>query len=255
MMNILLPQHRRAFSLVELSIVLVILGLLVGGVLSGRSLIRASELRAITTERDKFTSAIYAFRDKYFQLPGDLSNAYQFWGATCGTNTTTASTGCNGDGNGIITVQNEDTKVWEHLARAGLIEGTYTGVLSSDSGVDATNTPGSKMRDGYWDIDTADVSSNGYPDMAGYVADGALLLHYGSIGSATPFIDTHRNLTRGESWSIDKKVDDGRADSGAVRGHAYNECYDSGTDYYNIAGSNGGGNADTTDCILHFKIK
>ena len=68
------------FSLLELSIVLVILGLLAGGVLSGKSLIRAAELRTIGTERDRFRTAMYAFRDKYFMLPGDISNATSFWG-------------------------------------------------------------------------------------------------------------------------------------------------------------------------------
>ena len=61
-----MEKLRQGFSLVELSIVLVILGLLVGGVLSGQSLIRASELRKYTTSADKYKTAILSFRDKYF---------------------------------------------------------------------------------------------------------------------------------------------------------------------------------------------
>ena len=72
---------RSAFSLVELSIVLVILGLLTGGILSGQSLIRAAELRSVTTEYSRYTAATYSFRDKYFALPGDMSNAESFWGS------------------------------------------------------------------------------------------------------------------------------------------------------------------------------
>lgn len=68
-------SQRNAFSLVELSIVLVILGLLVGGILAGQSLIRASELRAVTSEQARIVTAIQAFRDKYFALPGDMRNA------------------------------------------------------------------------------------------------------------------------------------------------------------------------------------
>ena len=63
---------QRGFTLVELSIVLVILGLLVGGVLSGQSLIRAAELRAVSTEHSKFVTAMNSFRDKYFAAPGDM---------------------------------------------------------------------------------------------------------------------------------------------------------------------------------------
>lgn len=62
---------RSGFSLVELSIVLVILGLLVGGVLTGQSLIRASELRKFMNTMERYKAATYTFRDKYFALPGD----------------------------------------------------------------------------------------------------------------------------------------------------------------------------------------
>src|SRR5438552_4058186 len=76
---------RQAFSLVELSIVLVILGLLVGGILSGQSLIRAAELRSVTTEFSRYLAAVQSFKDKYFALPGDMANATAFWGIAGGT--------------------------------------------------------------------------------------------------------------------------------------------------------------------------
>ena len=94
--------YNKGFTLVELSIVLVILGLLVGGVLSGQSLIRAAELRSITAQQQRFVTSINAFRDKYFALPGDMTNAQSFWGvanATPSTCYSTAGTGtqtCNG---------------------------------------------------------------------------------------------------------------------------------------------------------------
>lgn len=68
------------FSLVELSIVLVILGLLVGGILGGQSLIHAAELRAIPTETEKYQTALNTFRMKYFALAGDFDKATSFWG-------------------------------------------------------------------------------------------------------------------------------------------------------------------------------
>ncbi|MFZ4540565.1 MAG: pilus assembly FimT family protein [Rickettsiales bacterium] len=76
--------QQRAFSLVELSIVLVILGLLVGGILSGQALIRASELRAVVTEYNRHAVDTKTFRDKYFALPGDMANATSFWGRVGG---------------------------------------------------------------------------------------------------------------------------------------------------------------------------
>ena len=72
-----LPRTRKnqGFTLVELSIVLVILGLLVGGVLTGQSLIRAAELRTVSTQYATFSTAVNTFRDKYFTIPGDMTNA------------------------------------------------------------------------------------------------------------------------------------------------------------------------------------
>jgi len=65
----LIVSPRHAFSLVELAIVLVILGLLVGGVLSGSSLIRASELRSISTQYTNYYTAVRSFRDKFLPCP------------------------------------------------------------------------------------------------------------------------------------------------------------------------------------------
>ena len=83
---------QKAFSLVELSIALVILDLLVGRVLSGQSPIHAAELRAVTQEEQKFLAATHTFRDQYLSLPGDMTNATAFWG--------TSTTGCIGQANG-----------------------------------------------------------------------------------------------------------------------------------------------------------
>ena len=59
---------QRGFSLVELSIVLVILGLLVGGVLGGQALIRAAEIRGVLADKDKYLAAVYTFKNKYQAL-------------------------------------------------------------------------------------------------------------------------------------------------------------------------------------------
>jgi len=104
---------KQGFSLVELSIVLVILGLLVGGVLSGQSLIRAAELRKYITLQDRYRTALLSFRDKYFALPGDMTNATAFWGAKSATNclnnagaaVNTATGTCDGNGDGNIYYQ------------------------------------------------------------------------------------------------------------------------------------------------------
>jgi len=141
----------RGFSLVELSIVLVILGLLTGGILTGQSLIHAAELRKFMTQMSHYKTATYSFRDKYMALPGDMQNAKQFWGAagpddsTCrpvdSSTLSNPKNTCNGDGDGTIEHSSGDIsnlifynqswetfRFWQHLANAGLIEGMYSGV-------------------------------------------------------------------------------------------------------------------------------
>src|SRR6478736_5064846 len=126
-----LKKQLHAFSLVELSIVLVILGLLTGGILAGQSLIRAAELRAVSTEFVRYKTATHSFRDKYFQLPGDMNNATSFWGAlssvsdtACQAISATTTATCNGNSNGQVAqyvVSNDELmRFWQHLANAGL---------------------------------------------------------------------------------------------------------------------------------------
>jgi prepilin-type N-terminal cleavage/methylation domain-containing protein len=89
-------HSHNGFTLIELSIVLVIIGLLVGGVLVGRHLIRAAELSQFSSEVQELNLKITVFKDKYGGKPGDLDKASQFFSSCVdiGGNT------CNGDGGG-----------------------------------------------------------------------------------------------------------------------------------------------------------
>ncbi|MEQ1706400.1 MAG: hypothetical protein ABL867_10595 [Rickettsiales bacterium] len=135
----------------ELSIVIVIIGLVVGGALVGRDLIKAAELRAIISEKETYTTAVNSFRLKYSAMPGDMANAADIWGIGAGNSSDnytdscstsiffTPPTGtqtCNGDGNSLIggkgasaffqlIVDKEPLSVASHLANAGLIQGKY----------------------------------------------------------------------------------------------------------------------------------
>lgn len=220
---------KHGFSLVELSIVLVILGLLTGGILAGQSLIRASELRSITTEYQRYATATGAFRDKYFALPGDMPNATSFWGATHGTLATcvvTASTGtstCNGNGDGRISAGAipvadnfyEVFSYWKQLANAGLIEGQYTGVQASATAhhsVLGSNVPASKISNAGWLINHAGTLTGTAPWYDGNY--GNLLYVGASVANSFP----HGGMLKPEeAWNIDTKMDDGRPGLGSVR--------------------------------------
>lgn len=231
-MNTVASSHR-AFSLVELSIVLVILGLLTGGVLTGQSLIRAAELRSVTTDFQRYSSAIQAFRDKYFALPGDMTNATMFWGkdnTNCSGNTGTAATPgtCNGDGNGQIDAWSEMYRAWQQLANAGLVEGSYTGFLTSASAVVPPviggTVPKSKISSTYWQLlwfsqYSGTNSEFGYSDLAD-VKKNTLIF---SGTNASSWVST-AVIRPEEAWNIDTKMDDGRPAFGLVRGSPAGGC-------------------------------
>lgn len=242
-------RTRTGFSLVELSIVLVILGLLVGGILSGKSLIRASELRSITTQQGQISTAVKAFKDKYFQLPGDFNNAISFWGAanaapaSCVVTPSSDKRTCNGNGDGVIYpiaydpgggapwVPYEGARFWQHLANADLIEGQYSGLPTTyisgagkDSGTGLTISLPGKIQGSYWA--TYNISAVGF----GYSFNGetgnALIL--GAPGSI-PSFSMAGIMTPTEVWNIDTKMDDGKPGTGKVVVYApsgLNQCTD-----------------------------
>lgn len=221
--------RQRAFSLVELSIVLVILGLLVGGVLAGQSLIRAAELRSISTEYARYATAAQTFRDKYFAVPGDMTNGTAFWGrraatGACVTNSGAAlntTTGvCDGDGDGRLTetgagfYPDERFVFWRALANAGLIEGTYTGTtvaggsFHSQGGV---NVPRARMNNALWYTNSRAASSGSTVEF---------VMEYGNflqIGAYQANLSPNSSIMYPEeAWNIDTKMDDGMPGRGTV---------------------------------------
>jgi prepilin-type N-terminal cleavage/methylation domain-containing protein len=223
-------RKQSAFSLVELSVVLVILGLLVGGVLAGQSLIRAAELRSVLADFSRYNAAFRTFQDKYFALPGDMSNATAFWGIASGT--TGADTNCfdvfkaaqptcNGDGDQRILdrvlggTHNsvERFLVWQHLANAALVEGSYTGRTNDNTAfavVPGRNLPLSKSANNYYDIYFYDINVATAFGMVGQSFDNHFITLYG------PAASNYAAIKPEDAWNIDTKLDDGRPGTGSV---------------------------------------
>lgn len=230
-------KKEQGFTLIELSIVLVILGLLAGGILSGQSLIRAAELRATSQEVQQYMVAVNTFRDKYHGVPGDLNNATRFWGeahATPATCRDTASTGketCDGNGDGYVARSDgssEQFRFWQHLSNAGIISGSYTGVNGStgqdhhDIGV---NVPQGKMGDSGWSAYHFDSAYGSTP----ITNDFGNILIFGSEGMNSSGVvgKTWDNVfIPAELWNIDRKFDDGRAATGQIRAYQLKDCTD-----------------------------
>ncbi|GAA0597519.1 prepilin-type N-terminal cleavage/methylation domain-containing protein [Caenispirillum bisanense] len=105
-------ESQKGFTLIELSIVLVIIGLLVGGVIKGQELIKGSRQNNMMNAIQGYTAAVSNYQGTYRALPGDDSGAQTRW----------TGTGANGNGNGLISAAERQT-FWAHMRAAGLITG------------------------------------------------------------------------------------------------------------------------------------
>ncbi len=127
------------FTLVETAIVLVIIGLLLAAVIQGQELIRSARVRSLIAEGEAVSTAIMGFQDRFGALPGDFRDA--------ANNLTEASGSGNGNGRieddaaGTDVVPHEEILVWNHLARSGFLNGSYSMTSSSVAIPDAGNTP------------------------------------------------------------------------------------------------------------------
>ena len=113
-------NKQTGFTLIELAIVLVIIGLLLGGVLRGQELINSAKVKNMANDFRSIPVYIYGYQDKFKTLPGDDANAVAHVGAASG-----------GDGDGKIegawnssTKTVETAKFWEHVRLAGLATGS-----------------------------------------------------------------------------------------------------------------------------------
>ncbi len=219
------------FTLIELSIVLVIIGLTVGGILTGQSLIRSAEVNSIISDIEKLKTAIYTFRTKYNALPGDMNNAQSFWGAVsdCRVAQTTAAT-CNGNGDGYVTSNGsasatsgyEDFMLWKHLANAGLIQGNYIGITDGATyySVTARNSPSGKISGSLWQM--------GYSGVQVASTWGAFDGVYNQLiefGIYMPDDSPYNNVvTASEAYALDMKFDNGKPGTGKMRVLSDSSC-------------------------------
>jgi prepilin-type N-terminal cleavage/methylation domain-containing protein len=127
------------FTLVELSIVLVIIGLIVGGVLVGQDMIRAAEIRSTIAQVEKYNTAVNTFRDKYANLPGDMlsSDATRFGFTARGGAATNRGDGdrlLEAPGSGLL-LGTETGLFWRDLSQVALIDNGFATITDGGSGL------------------------------------------------------------------------------------------------------------------------
>lgn len=192
-------KRQHGFTLVEIAIVLVIIGLLLGGILKGQELINSARVRNLADTATGIQAAYYGFIDRYRRVPGD-------WNTTAASQAIGITVRGGGNDNGRIDNGppmdwTEPNSLWDHLGASGFIQGSYltgstlavTTAPTTDNGLAPLNAFNNVMILGRSD------------DWAGAPASRLHLV----MGGGIP-VDVMREL--------DLKLDDGVPDAGSLRG-------------------------------------
>ncbi len=221
------------FTLIELAVVMIIIGLLIGGILKGQELIANAQVKATVAQIKAIDTAIMTFRDKYGALPGDLRNA-----STRLPNCSAAP--CNTDGNADGRINEAGLGIWpaidaeeavafSQLSAAGLLAGVQTASTAVGYG---QTLPEAKIGGGFmigYSTGSANASGMGATMPAG---------HYIVLNGAAANVGAETGPLRAiQAAQIDRTIDDGIPNSGTVRvvsgtngcstGNAYNESNES----------------------------
>lgn len=201
----MMKRVQSGFTLVEIAVVLVIIGLLLGGVLKGQELIASARVRNLADQQAGIQAAYYGFNDRYRAVPGDMTAA----DATSAIGQTVYLGAAASDGQLVApddsSPWSELNGVWEQMSKSGFIKGSYPGQTAG--GVDPSSAPPN--------ADHAPVNvfngvlilarDNGYQIESGASQPSRLVLYMG------------RNVPVDIARELDVKLDDGRPLTGTLR--------------------------------------
>ena len=203
-------KHEFGFTLLEIAIVALVIGILLGVVLKGQELITSARVRSVVTQLDGVKAAYFGFLDRYGAPPGDYSQA-----ANLGI--TASPCGNAGSGNNnqrIETANGEAILAWEHLSRAGFLSGGYR--CSANNVADPASAP-ANMHNQFLQL----VHDNNFT---------------GDNATSRGNIKTGNQIPSYLLAEVDRKIDDGNALEGLFRGSTYTtsaaveaNCWDGAT--------------------------
>jgi prepilin-type N-terminal cleavage/methylation domain-containing protein len=216
------------FTLVELAIVITIIGLLIGGILKGQQMVAQARLSATIAQVQGYTAAVHSFRDRFDNLPGDISFAQaRLPGCVA------ASSCYNGNGDSrvgplmtpwrndnLAPLTTENTQFWKHLAMADLISGVSPSATSPAWG---RTHPAAAVPGGFTIVqgNTAITSSLPFPAARWLRIHGCV--DCGHIETMDGTTALGQPLTPWEAAYLDRKMDDGIPNAGSVRATAWPE--------------------------------
>ena len=242
-------NYNKGFTLIELSMSLIIITLLVGLATTAISVIQSAEDRKVIADYNFYKTAINNFKLQYNQFPGDFTGASSYWSGS----SICPSSNCNGNGNGIIEyvganlTNDESLRAWQHLVFAGFVSANHTGLKTSDfsslsnpkyyNGTRSTsnlniiglNVPPSQIVSAGWAFYQYKAYSNNVINS----------LIFGAAKSGS--LNDGPAITTRSAFSIDTKIDDGSARTGNVLG-LYSD---------DSAGNYGTGASGSNVCVLN----
>jgi prepilin-type N-terminal cleavage/methylation domain-containing protein len=235
---------RQGYSLIELAIGMVIVGLVVGCMLVGNALIHGARIRNQIKMFENYQIATQQFRQQYDSLPGDMPNAAAFFPGAL-----------NGNGNGLLENSGQTSpftglydgelpQFFVHLSHAQLIEGRYDG-----SPVLGKGFPHLAINPGFG-LFACTGRSSGSPPIVPVMPLGVQLALRIAKPAAMPNLnsaDAGRTFSSLDAWRIDEKIDDGKANTGA-----FIASVESGNACADMAGNYAG--TDTLDCRPFFYL-
>jgi prepilin-type N-terminal cleavage/methylation domain-containing protein len=232
-------DEQKGFSLVELGITLSIIAMIIAAVVAGTNLKDKLELNQVIEDIGNISEGVKEFKTIYNGYPGDMFDAQDKFGWD---NTNGGTDGGDGDNqietsatgavnqNGSTGTVNETTLFWQHLAIAGLLEGSYNGTS------DVMESPISK---GLYTVSKNSTES--------------VVITLGKVNSPT-----HKRglLTTKAAWELDTKFDDGKPTTGVLQAelgsdHSAGDCINTtpDPDEYNVS------NTGESPCVMNFFIE
>jgi prepilin-type N-terminal cleavage/methylation domain-containing protein len=187
-------KKMQGFTLVEIAIVLVIIGLLLGGILKGQEMITQAKIKNLIADYSGISAAYHGYQDRYRAIPGDDPGADERWAV--------APAAVGGTGDGVVGgaynltgappagAGGESRQWWDHLRRAGFVAGT-----GSQQPFNAVT--------GLLGIQTGDAAA------------GTALGGFGSL------IVCSANMPDKIAIAVDTQMDDGAVATGTVRGQLH----------------------------------
>lgn len=219
-------SSKQGFSLIEIAIVIVVIGLLIGGLSIGTGLLRSSQLQTFIKDLQSYEEAIFIFKEKYGYYPGDMPTASNFWDVSAATSGNYNGNGDSdiGDATGASPDSTEGAVMWLHMTKSNILKENYTGLDTGTSGSGTTGTS--------------------YPQIE---FDGRVYGDADSTGNHLVFEEGDSGgdfLLPKDAHFIDVKQDDEDPDTGEIRAQSVSgNCISSGE--YDFSQSD-------EECSLHY---